>query len=49
MLYKGQIIEQGSPEVFQRSNNPIVQQFIEGRADGPLTETIEARLPAVEE
>jgi phospholipid/cholesterol/gamma-HCH transport system ATP-binding protein len=38
MLYKGRIIEQGSPAEFQRSTNPIVQQFIEGRADGPLTE-----------
>jgi phospholipid/cholesterol/gamma-HCH transport system ATP-binding protein len=38
MLYKGQIIEQGTPEVFQRSTNPIVQQFIEGRAQGPLTD-----------
>ena len=38
MLYGGQIIEQGTPEQFQRSPNPIVQQFIEGRAEGPLTE-----------
>lgn len=38
MLYKGVIIEQGTPEQFQRSTNPIVEQFIEGRAQGPLTE-----------
>jgi phospholipid/cholesterol/gamma-HCH transport system ATP-binding protein len=38
MLYQGQIIEQGTPEEFQRSTNPIVQQFIEGRAQGPLTD-----------
>jgi phospholipid/cholesterol/gamma-HCH transport system ATP-binding protein len=38
MLYKGHIIEQGTPAEFQASKNPIVQQFIEGRADGPLTE-----------
>jgi phospholipid/cholesterol/gamma-HCH transport system ATP-binding protein len=38
MLYNGEIIEEGSPEEFQRSPNPIVQQFIEGRAEGPLTE-----------
>src|SRR5215212_2789024 len=38
MLYKGQIIEQGTPETFRQSQNPIVQQFIEGRAQGPLTE-----------
>jgi phospholipid/cholesterol/gamma-HCH transport system ATP-binding protein len=38
MLYQGQIIEQGTAEEFQRSDNPIVQQFIEGRAQGPLTD-----------
>ncbi len=37
MLHEGQIIEQGTPEVFQDSRNPIVRQFIEGRAEGPLT------------
>jgi phospholipid/cholesterol/gamma-HCH transport system ATP-binding protein len=38
MLHQGHIIEQGTPDEFQRSNNEIVQQFIEGRAEGPLTE-----------
>ncbi|HSP34292.1 MAG TPA: ABC transporter ATP-binding protein [Thermoanaerobaculia bacterium] len=38
MLHRGHIIEQGSPDDFQRSPNPIVQQFIEGRAAGPMTE-----------
>ena len=38
MLYQGRIIEVGTPEEFQRSKNPIVQQFIEGRAQGPLTD-----------
>jgi phospholipid/cholesterol/gamma-HCH transport system ATP-binding protein len=38
MLHKGQIIEQGTPEEFQASTNPIVRQFIEGRATGPLTD-----------
>ena len=38
MLYKGRIVEEGTPETFQQSTNPIVQQFIEGRAEGPLTE-----------
>jgi phospholipid/cholesterol/gamma-HCH transport system ATP-binding protein len=37
MLYGGRIIEQGTPEEFQASKSPIVQQFIEGRAEGPLT------------
>src|SRR5436189_772907 len=38
MLYDGQIIEQGTREQFQESTNPIVRQFIEGRAEGPLTD-----------
>ena len=38
MLHHGQIIEEGTPEQFQNSKNPMVQQFIEGRAEGPLTE-----------
>ncbi|HJQ37285.1 MAG TPA: ABC transporter ATP-binding protein [Thermoanaerobaculia bacterium] len=38
MLYDGKIIEQGTPEKFQESTNPIVRQFIEGRAEGPLTD-----------
>jgi phospholipid/cholesterol/gamma-HCH transport system ATP-binding protein len=37
MLHQGHIIELGTPAAFQASSNPIVQQFIEGRADGPLT------------
>ncbi len=38
MLHQGHIIEEGTPEEFRASTNPIVQQFIEGRATGPLTE-----------
>ncbi|HEY3054669.1 MAG TPA: ABC transporter ATP-binding protein [Thermoanaerobaculia bacterium] len=52
MLHRGQIIEQGSPEKFQESKNPIVRQFIEGRAEGPLTENepvIQAHIPSAEE
>jgi phospholipid/cholesterol/gamma-HCH transport system ATP-binding protein len=41
MLYKGRIVEEGTPEVFQQSQNPIVQQFIEGRAEGPLTADVQ--------
>jgi phospholipid/cholesterol/gamma-HCH transport system ATP-binding protein len=37
MLFGGQIVEQGTPAEFQKSESPIVQQFIEGRAEGPLT------------
>jgi phospholipid/cholesterol/gamma-HCH transport system ATP-binding protein len=46
MLYKGHIIEQGTPEKFQESSNPIVRQFIEGRAEGPLTENEDDEVPA---
>jgi phospholipid/cholesterol/gamma-HCH transport system ATP-binding protein len=38
MLFDGQIIEAGTPHEFQESSNPVVRQFIEGRADGPLTD-----------
>jgi phospholipid/cholesterol/gamma-HCH transport system ATP-binding protein len=38
MLYDGRIVEQGTPFEFQQSSNPIVRQFVEGRAEGPLTE-----------
>ena len=38
MLFNGAIIEEGTPEEFQSSQNPMVQQFIEGRAEGPMTE-----------
>jgi phospholipid/cholesterol/gamma-HCH transport system ATP-binding protein len=38
MLHGGRIVEEGTPDEFQRSTNPLVQQFIEGRAEGPLTE-----------
>jgi phospholipid/cholesterol/gamma-HCH transport system ATP-binding protein len=37
MLHDGRIVEEGTPEKFQQSKNPIVQQFVEGRAEGPLT------------
>jgi len=36
MLYQGRIVEQGTPEDIRRSRNPIVQQFISGRAEGPI-------------
>lgn len=39
MLFRGSIVEEGTPHEFKASTNPIVQQFIEGRAEGPLTET----------
>lgn len=39
MLYQGRIEEVGTPEEIQTSDNPVIQQFIHGRADGPITTT----------
>ncbi|MBI3265896.1 MAG: ABC transporter ATP-binding protein [Chlamydiae bacterium] len=37
MLYDGKIIEVGTPENIRTSQNEFVQQFITGRAKGPIT------------
>jgi len=36
MLYKGVIIEVGTPEEISHSENEIIQQFIHGHAEGPI-------------
>ncbi len=36
MLYQGKIVEIGSPEEIKSSENPVVQQFIHGRSEGPI-------------
>lgn len=36
MLYEGKIIEVGTPQQNRESSNAIVQQFIQGRAEGPI-------------
>ncbi len=36
MLYQGKIIEVGTPEEIRNSSNSIVQQFIEGKSEGPI-------------
>ena len=36
MLYQGEIIEVGTPDEIKDSRNPIVQQFIQGRSEGPI-------------
>jgi len=41
MLYQGQIIAEGTPEDIQKSDHPVVHQFINGLAKGPITETID--------
>jgi phospholipid/cholesterol/gamma-HCH transport system ATP-binding protein len=37
MLYKGVIIETGTPQEIRNSRNEIIQQFIHGHAEGPIT------------
>lgn len=37
MLYEGRIIETGTSAEIQASANPVVRQFIHGRAHGPIT------------
>lgn len=36
MLYKGELRMLGTPEEFRRSEDPVVQQFINGHAHGPM-------------
>jgi phospholipid/cholesterol/gamma-HCH transport system ATP-binding protein len=38
MLYKGKIVEVGTPEEIKNTKNPVVHQFINGAATGPITE-----------
>ena len=36
MLYQGRIVASGTPEEIRMSQDPVVQQFIHGRAEGPI-------------
>jgi phospholipid/cholesterol/gamma-HCH transport system ATP-binding protein len=36
MLYQGRLQMLGTRSAFQQSDDPVVQQFINGRADGPM-------------
>jgi phospholipid/cholesterol/gamma-HCH transport system ATP-binding protein len=36
MLYQGRIIAAGAPDQLRQSADPVVQQFIHGRAEGPI-------------
>jgi phospholipid/cholesterol/gamma-HCH transport system ATP-binding protein len=38
MLYRGKIIEQGTPEHMRRSKNPVLVQFLSGSTEGPMLE-----------
>lgn len=43
MIYQGQIIWQGPVSSLDHSGNDYVDQFIHGRAEGPITDEIKAR------
>ena len=43
MLYNGTVIAQGTPEEIKRSAHPVVRQFIEGQATGPIQEGLPDR------
>jgi len=36
MLHEGKIIEYGTPEEIEKSNNPALIQFLEGNVEGPI-------------
>lgn len=36
MLYKGKLLEVGTPDQIKKSENPVIQQFIHGKLDGPI-------------
>jgi len=36
MLYKGEIIDTGTPEEIKGSDNPFVRQFVTGSSHGPI-------------
>lgn len=36
MLHEGRIVEQGSVEEMKKNPNPVLRQFLEGRAEGPI-------------
>jgi phospholipid/cholesterol/gamma-HCH transport system ATP-binding protein len=41
MMYQGKIIAEGSPQEIQNTQHPVVHQFINGFAKGPITETLD--------
>jgi phospholipid/cholesterol/gamma-HCH transport system ATP-binding protein len=43
MIYQGRIIWQGPVSTLDNSGNEYVDQFIHGRAEGPITDDIKAR------
>ena len=43
MLYQGQIIWRGAPDEIENSGNPMVDQFVHGRAEGPIQMAMSGR------
>ncbi len=41
MMYKGKIVAEGSPKEIRESRDPVVHQFINGIARGPITEAVD--------
>jgi len=41
MMYQGKIIAEGTSEEIQNTTHPVVYQFINGLAKGPITETLD--------
>ncbi len=44
MLYRGQILQVGTPEEIRDTDNPYVRQFITGQAEGPISKDLEEEL-----
>jgi len=36
MLHEGRIIHSGTPDEVRRSDDPVIRQFVEGKAEGPI-------------
>lgn len=36
MLYDGEVVEESDSDIFKNSSNPVIQQFIKGKEEGPI-------------
>lgn len=43
MLYKGQVVAEGTPEEIQNSDDPVINQFIHGSPDGPVPRRLSSK------
>jgi phospholipid/cholesterol/gamma-HCH transport system ATP-binding protein len=43
LLYRGQMIASGTPDDIRNSADPVVQQFIQGKAEGPIPLRLSSR------